>query len=217
MAKESFVFYRSFYEAIKKLKKSDQLTVYSHLCRYALGEEVEEIDGVPAAIFELIKPQIDANLRRYENGMKGAEYGKLGGRPKTPKEPLENPKQTPNVNVNDNVNENVNVNGNGNAAENPTAAPDTPRIPSLDEVKLFAQIRESVVDPEAFYEYYQARDWKTTKGNPVDWRLKFMRWEREDKMDGKKKQRNRHGYDERTYDYDQIERELFAKQMSEVI
>ena len=34
---------------------------------------------------------------------KGAEFGKLGGRPKTPKKPQRNPKRTPNVNVNVNT------------------------------------------------------------------------------------------------------------------
>lgn len=100
MGKDSFVFYKSFYEAIKKLKKSDQLTLYSHICRYALGEKVDVIEGVPAAIFDLIKPQIDANLRRYENGLKG-------GRPRTEREPKHNQTETKakrNVNVNENVN-----------------------------------------------------------------------------------------------------------------
>ena len=111
MKRDSFVFYRSFFEAIEKLKKNDKLTVYSHLCKYALGEDVGELDGVPGAIFDLIKPQIDANLRRYENGTKG-------GRPKTETKPNHNldvTKTEPNVNVN--VNENVNDNENVNVSD----------------------------------------------------------------------------------------------------
>ena len=56
-------------------------------------------------MFLLIKPQIFANYKKYFNGLKGKDYGqlggkygKLGGRPKNP------------PNVNDNVNDNVNGN-----------------------------------------------------------------------------------------------------------
>ena len=119
--KDSFVFYKSFYEAIKKLKKKDQLTVFLHMCEYAFENKTEEIDGVPAAIFDLIKPQIDANFRRFENGKKG-------GRPKTKTKPNPNldvtkPEPNVNVNVNDNVNDNVNVNVNVNEKEEPSTQP----------------------------------------------------------------------------------------------
>lgn len=122
MKRDSFIFYRSFFESIEKLKKKDQLTLFSYICRYALGEETEKLDGVAAAIFDLIKPQIDANTRRYEGGKKG-------GRPKTKEKPIANLGVTisePNVNenVNVNVNENENVNVNVNAPAHPAATTD---------------------------------------------------------------------------------------------
>lgn len=183
MKRDSFVFYRSFFEAIEKLKKNDKLTVYSHLCRYALGEEVDELDGVPGAIFDLIKPQIDANFQRYENGTKGGKYGKLGGRPKTPKEPQENPKQTPNVNenvnenVNDNENVNVNVNASGSDGEQTTHTPtleteQTNRPSNLDVLGEIVQhgYRLEGKSIKAFMDYNDERGWK------MDWRLALKRW-----------------------------------------
>jgi len=119
VSRDSFIFYRSFYEAIKELPDEEKGRVYNAIFMYALDGEFAQLSGVEKAIFTLVKPQIDANQRRYENGSKGAEYGKLGGRPsnkekhlenpkETPKKPLENPKLTPNVNVNVNENDNVN-------------------------------------------------------------------------------------------------------------
>lgn len=119
--RESFVFYESFYLALSELSAAQQGKIYTAICRYALYGEEPELKGASAAVFKLIKPQIDANNRRYENGKKGAEHGIKGGRPKnpkeTPKEPQANPKETPNVtvHVNDNVNDNVHVTDNDNA------------------------------------------------------------------------------------------------------
>lgn len=119
MERESFVFYRSFYEAISELSDEQKGVIFDAVCGYAFDKKLPEISGVEKAIFTLIKPQIDANNKKYENGLKGAEHGKKGGRPKgkkTPKKPQENPKETPNVNVN--VNENENVNGENNPTNN---------------------------------------------------------------------------------------------------
>ena len=124
--RDSIVFYKSFYEAVKKIKDPNvKLEVLEAIMLYAFYDEPFEFTSDTAeAMWILIKPQIDANNVRYENGKKGAEYGKLGGRPnKNPigvnnKNPIgvnnKNPsgvsKKTPNVNENENDNVNVNVN-----------------------------------------------------------------------------------------------------------
>lgn len=118
--RDSFVFYRSFYEAISNLSNEDKGRLFSAFAEYALNGIEPELSGFEKSIFTLIKPQIDANIKRYEDGKKGGEHGKKGGRPpkltqsandennptKTPVKPHQNPSQTPNVNVNVNVNEN---------------------------------------------------------------------------------------------------------------
>ena len=118
MAKESFIFYKSFFDALEELPDDLRLKMYDAIAKYALKGEEIELSGISKAVFTLIKPQINANHQKYENGCKGAEFGHLGGRPKKPQEnpketptetqkkPQRNPKQTPNENDNDN--ENVN-------------------------------------------------------------------------------------------------------------
>ena len=73
--RDGFVFYRSFYESFEDLPKKDKLVLFEALCNYALNDIEPELVGIPSAIFKLLKPQVDANNRRYENGKKG-------GRPK---------------------------------------------------------------------------------------------------------------------------------------
>ena len=103
--RDSFVFYRSFKESLEELCDIDKLVMYEAISDYALDKTEPKLTGFPKALFSLIKPQLDANWQRFENGKKGAESGKKGGRPKTPKKPQENPTRTPNVN--DNVNNNI--------------------------------------------------------------------------------------------------------------
>lgn len=68
MERDSFIFYRSFYEAIKEVPDEEQLQIYKTITEYALnGNEVDN-KGISKAIFTLIKPQLDANLKRYING-----------------------------------------------------------------------------------------------------------------------------------------------------
>lgn len=115
MNRESFIFYRSFFSAISALPDEEQLSLYRAIAEKGLNGKEPELFGIAKGMYELIKPQIEANEKRYLNGCKGAEFGKRGGRPKknsaeTPKKPHTNPKETPNdnVNVNDNVNDNEN-------------------------------------------------------------------------------------------------------------
>lgn len=68
--KESFVFYKSFYDALQDLKEKDRLKVYDAICDLALNGNETKLTGVAKTIFILIKPQILANTKRYENGKK---------------------------------------------------------------------------------------------------------------------------------------------------
>lgn len=138
--RESAIFYRSFYEAIKLQPKEIQADLYNALLEYTFTGELPESDNLMVqGFFILMKPQIDANNKKYEDGRKG-------GRPKKEKtsgfEENENSKtsgfennktiktsgyeksemvsdfEKPNVNDNDNVNVNVNENENENVNVN---------------------------------------------------------------------------------------------------
>ena len=148
MERDSFIFYRSFYEAIDGLLTENQAHIYKAIFCYALNGETIELDVWENAVFKTIKSQIDANNERFLNGCKGGEYGKLGGRPKknesgkkpqenpkeTPNKPQENPKETPNVNDNDNVNDNENDNDNVNYNENANAACNSAHACTREEI-----------------------------------------------------------------------------------
>jgi len=110
MQRDSFIFYRSFFEAAEPLPSKEKLALFEAITNYALNGSLPDLPPIAKAMFTLIKPQLDANQKKYQNGTKG-------GRPKTKEEPNDNldvTKGKANENVNDNANENKNVNKKGN-------------------------------------------------------------------------------------------------------
>ena len=105
--RDSVVFYRSFYDAIKNIPEADQLKVYTAIMEYAMNDVQPEIDGIALAIFLLVKPQIDANNKRYENGKKPKVKQAVSKSEASCKQNIS--KSEANVNVKENEKENVNV------------------------------------------------------------------------------------------------------------
>lgn len=122
MERESFVFYRSFRDAFRALDKDVRLRMYEAIIDYGLDLIEPHFEDIEKVLWTLIRPQLEANNKRFENGCKGgAPIGNQNARkqPKnnqkiTEKQPKNNQKQP---NVNENVNENVNVNENINTKE----------------------------------------------------------------------------------------------------
>ena len=111
MNHNSFVFYRSFAEAVKELPAEEYKAVMVAIADYALdGITPEGLSPVCKAIFILVKPQIDANNAKRESGRKGGLKQIEANDKQTEantKQNKANVKQTEaNVNVN-NVNVNV--------------------------------------------------------------------------------------------------------------
>lgn len=115
MKRESFVFYKSFYDSIKELDPSDQAQIYDAIFKYQFEGEETKLNGICKSIFTLIIPQLEANNKRYLNGLKGgAPKGNKNATKKQPKNNLDLTKKQPNDNVNVNDNENDNENDNVN-------------------------------------------------------------------------------------------------------
>lgn len=74
--RDSFVFYRSFYEAMQGLSDEQKGQCFEVLANYAInGIEPDNMNPVVRLFFLMAKPIMDNNNQKYENG-------KLGGRPK---------------------------------------------------------------------------------------------------------------------------------------
>lgn len=150
--RNSFVFYKSFYESIKELAPKEQAQIYNAIFEYQFyGNEIE-LKGVCKSIFTLILPQLDANNKRYENGKKGGRP--KGNQNETEEKPKGNQNETEveanendNVNVNDNDNVNVNVDANDNEK-------------SISNNDLFTYLEKTFGRPLGSAEYELASKWE---------------------------------------------------------
>lgn len=215
--RDSLVFYRSFYEAVKDLPAEEFKEAVSAIMEYGLNDEEQAPSGAAKVFLIMAKPLIDANNKKHENGKKGAEFGKLGGRPKketprkpqenpkeTPKKPQENPNQTPNVNVDVNVNENIKE----SEEKKPRFYP-----PTLEELKKYIADNKYNVDPERFIDYYTANGWTVGKNRMKDWKAAVRNWDRSQKSGGRMRQESTaktkfSNFEQRSYDYAALESAL---------
>lgn len=69
--RKAFIFYRSFYEAGKQLETEDKAIFYEAILAYIFEDESVDLPPSIRSLFVLIKPQLDANKKRYDNGCKG--------------------------------------------------------------------------------------------------------------------------------------------------
>lgn len=130
--RNSIIFYRSFYDAIKELDPKIQAVVYNAIFEYSLNFNEVALNGLPKTIFTLIKPQLDANNKRFDNGKKGG---------KKPNQDVTEPEPKPNQNITKTeANNNVNVNDNDNdiiindCVKIPLKENVFPNMPHLDDL-----------------------------------------------------------------------------------
>ncbi|MBT9811202.1 hypothetical protein GPL26_16375 [Enterocloster citroniae] len=160
--RDSMVFYRSFFEAVKTLPPEQFKNAVMAIMGYGFDGVEPGTEGIERTIYLLVKPQIDANNRRYQNGTKG-------GRPRTSVEPDNNQTKTkckpsnnqtvtkPEPNVNDNDNVNDNVNDNTFCPEPDKSAPGSPvAISFMLNDKSMYDVTENDVD--MFQKLYPAID-----------------------------------------------------------
>lgn len=225
--RESIVFYRSFYEAIKELSAEEFRNAVMAIMEYGLNDSEIDTSGVAKAILIMAKPQIDKNNKRYENGLRGGTKPKQNqnetklesnsNQTRTKLEPKWNqsgtkaePKRTnpePNDNVNDN--DNVNVNDIKESEEK------KPRFypPTLEELKKYIDDNKYNVDPERFIDYYTANGWTVGKNRMKDWKAAVRNWDRSQKPGGRMRQESTaktkfSNFEQRSYDYAALESAL---------
>jgi hypothetical protein len=133
---DSFIFYRSFFEAAKDLNSADKLAVYDAIFEYVFENKRKKLSGICGIILTLVIPNIDAALRNRENGKKGGRPKKETSVPENKKGGFSEKKtdglkkSETNKDVNSDVDVDVNLDGN---ADEDNSLPFTDPLPELPE------------------------------------------------------------------------------------
>ena len=201
MERESFVFYRSFYEGIKELPRDIQGEVLTAIMEYGLnGVTTENQKQITKAMFALIKPQLDANNQRFENGKKGGRPKANCNQTETETKPKQNRNKTkhePNVNDNDNVNDNnisflkketKSLENENENSESPLETLQAPKeqsgggrkrftIPTPEEVQAYCNERNNGISGQQFCDFYSSKGWRVGSQPMKDWKAAVRTWE----------------------------------------
>lgn len=199
LIRDSVVFYRSFYEAIRELPPEQFKACVTAILNYGLDGNTPTTNGIEKTVFALVKPQIDANNKRYENGAKGGRPSTLKNQSITEEKPNQNqditkPKPSDNQTItktkpnnnqsitkpepNVNVNDNVNIKKKDTNVSKEKASRFCP--PTTQEVSDYCQEKGYNVDCERFIDYYTSNGWMVGKNKMKDWKACVRNWSRTD-------------------------------------
>lgn len=185
--RDSWVFYRSFYEAGKSLSEEQRGKYYTLIFDLMFEfEKNKSDDQIVNAMFLLISPQVEANIRKYFNWKLPKikqEWSKTEAKPKQ-----EWSKAQGNVYVYDNVYDNDNV--------NETIAPKVASVskrftrPTLEQVRQYCDERSNWIDADSFLAHYDAIGWVYGKDRkPIkDWKACVRTREQKRKEEQKAKE-----------------------------
>ena len=170
---ESFVFYRSFRDAIEEMNDADKLSTLLAICDYALYGIEPELKGIlPRAVFTVARPSIDANKTRRESGGKGGRPSKKTNGFESKNQGFSKTKST------ETETESVSESGENKSDKQPH-----PRFspPTVEEVRTYCEERGNGIDAAAFVDFYTARGWMAGRNHMKDWKAAVRVWERRER------------------------------------
>lgn len=188
---------------VETLPDAEAGQLFKALFRY--GDEPKQPDGLsPLAFvaFQAMRPYLDENREKWEQTCAArAEAGRAGGYAKAANAAkLANAKfAKQNVanladfdSENDTESELVphidegNTNGASAAPASKGERKQRFTPPTIEEVAAYCNQRSNGIDPQAFIDFYESRNWMLSKGIKMsEWKAAIRTWEKRDRASGK--------------------------------
>jgi hypothetical protein len=184
--RDSMVFYRSFFDAIKELPQHNQVEVLRAICDFGFDGIEPDISGISKTVWILIKPNLQANRKKWESGCKAKTKQKVSKPKARNKQEVSKPEANVyvDVDVNEDVNEDKDGNENVSLLVLPAEVPKKKFIkPSIEDICLYVQSKEPMADinlvtqfAEKFHSFYESNGWKVGKNPMKNWKAAIGTW-----------------------------------------
>jgi hypothetical protein len=176
--RETFNFYRSFFEASKDTDDKHRLAFYDALLYASFEDEIIELQGISKIVFTAIKPVIDNQNNNYLNGKKG-------GRPPKNNPPLKSDNNPPSLKK-----ESYKYKEKYKYKDNNTKGCTLENLSSENKTALYSFMKDHCVEKKIdIIEIEKFTDhWKSTTKNATkkDWKATFRNWCRSEWVKKKK-------------------------------
>lgn len=172
--RDSFVFYRSFYEALKGMDKNVQADCLMALAQYALDGDMPTLTPEVRMFMTLAKQQIDANNQKFVNGSKGGRPKRINNQTETKTEP-ENNQEITEPKPNDNQTETKTEpkeNQTETGIKQKEKNKNTPLNPQEEKNKIYPPLTPKGVVPQN-----KKSPKKISFSDVLDWESLFDYWE----------------------------------------
>jgi len=177
--RDSFIFYRSFHEAITNLPDQDRLIIYEAIAEFSLNFKEPNLDGISKAIWCLIRPNLEANNKRFENGSK-KKRSKTEAKPKQNESNIEANKDKDKDVDKDNREKTPHDVWNSEGIRNPKDALTCQGyFQGLKDKHKYQWQTEDVAT--RFFEHYAAKGWMVNGAKITNWTYKANEWARSEK------------------------------------
>ena len=168
MAREFLCVYNDMLPTLRNLGNAEVGRLILAALEYnANGKQPTGLVGKEAILWPSFMSQIDRNKEHYKNVCEknrkniAKRYERIRS----------------NTTVYDGTQKNIIVENNNNQKRKKSGGGFVP--PTRDEVREYVESRNSHVDPDQFFDYFQTGNWHDSKGNPVrNWKQKLLTWEK---------------------------------------
>lgn len=184
MARAYFNAYHSYLEAIELLNDAERGRLFTACLVYSMTGEVPELRGNERFVFAGMKSQIDRDSKQYENRCEiNRRNGSLGGqtRPSERYQTLPDatdryqtpPKEKEKEKAKEKEKTKEKEKENGDSADKPHRF----IKPTVEEIRAYCLERRNNVDPQRFFDFYEAKGWRIGNQMMKDWQAAVRTWE----------------------------------------
>jgi hypothetical protein len=184
MAKEYFNAYHSYLEAIEPLNDAERGRLFTACLFYSMTGEVPELRGNERFVFAGMKSQIDRDSKQYEDRCEiNRRNGSLGGQSKSSEryQTLPNatdgyqtpPKEKEKEKAKEKEKEKEKDKENGDSADKPRRF----TKPTVADIRDYCRERGNGIDPQRFFDFYEAKGWRVGNQPMKDWKAAVRTWE----------------------------------------